>query len=279
MRGARRVWLLLGPMVSLVGVVSCARTRESPTTGDASPPTRRIASYTCPMHAAIQQHASGTCPLCGMALTPVVEQEAGDDTVFVPPKRRWRIGVATATIEPPQPLTYTVRAPGKVTDGQQVEAFVASDDVTLVTPGTKAEVRLSPSEHEPARARVVALGSRLDAQTARLPVRLAFERREPSVLPGTLVDVTLRIPLGDKLRVPEAAVVFSGTDRFVFVDRGAGQVTARRVVVGHRTGEYYELVAGLQPGEQVIAAGAFFPGAMMRIQMAGQFWIEDRVGH
>jgi Cu+-exporting ATPase len=36
--------------------------------------------YTCPMHPQIQQAGPGSCPLCGMALEPLMPTAEGDDT-------------------------------------------------------------------------------------------------------------------------------------------------------------------------------------------------------
>lgn len=39
-------------------------------------------TYTCPMHPEIQQDQPGDCPICGMALEPVLPQEVSDDAEY-----------------------------------------------------------------------------------------------------------------------------------------------------------------------------------------------------
>jgi Cu+-exporting ATPase len=51
--------------------------------------------YTCPMHPEIRQIGPGACPICGMALEPVVaETEAGPSAELVDMTRRFWIGLA-----------------------------------------------------------------------------------------------------------------------------------------------------------------------------------------
>ena len=53
--------------------------------------------WTCPMHPEIRQDHSGSCPICGMALEPVVvTAQAGPSPELVDMTRRFRIGLALA---------------------------------------------------------------------------------------------------------------------------------------------------------------------------------------
>ena len=55
------------------------------------------AEYTCPMHPEIRQVGPGTCPICGMALEPlVVTAESGPNHELIDMTRRFWIGLALA---------------------------------------------------------------------------------------------------------------------------------------------------------------------------------------
>ena len=61
------------------------------------PPVIGGAIYTCPMHPQIQQVGPGTCPICGMALEPmVVTAESGPNHELIDMTRRLWIGLALA---------------------------------------------------------------------------------------------------------------------------------------------------------------------------------------
>ena len=50
--------------------------------------------YTCPMHPQIRQEGPGTCPICGMALEPLMPTEAEDDSELRSVRRRFWISAA-----------------------------------------------------------------------------------------------------------------------------------------------------------------------------------------
>ena len=54
------------------------------------------AIYTCPMHPEIRQPGPGSCPICGMALEPVVPTDREDDTELKRVKRKFWIAAAFA---------------------------------------------------------------------------------------------------------------------------------------------------------------------------------------
>jgi Cu+-exporting ATPase len=66
----------------------CASEHGEPPSGQAH------AIYTCPMHPQIQQRGPGTCPICGMALEPLMPTDVEDDGALLSVKRRFWISAA-----------------------------------------------------------------------------------------------------------------------------------------------------------------------------------------
>jgi len=66
--------------------------------GVAAPPVPSVPEgtiYTCPMHPEIRQIGPGSCPICGMALEPVLATaETGPNEELIDMTRRFRIGLA-----------------------------------------------------------------------------------------------------------------------------------------------------------------------------------------
>ena len=57
------------------------------------------------------------------------------------------------------------------------------------------------------------------------------------------------------LTVPRSAVISRGSGPFVFLDQGGGRYTPRAVLLG-RTGDvFYEVLAGLAPGDKLVTNG------------------------
>lgn len=80
--------------LALAGVVGEARWLA----GDA--PQTDAAYYTCSMDPAVHADRPGTCPICGMALTPVAHADRASPAVWLAPEARNRIGLETAIASP-----------------------------------------------------------------------------------------------------------------------------------------------------------------------------------
>ena len=72
-----------------------------------------VAYYTCPMHPSVQQPSPGKCPICGMDLTPVKQEDLDSGTIVVDEVRRQQIGVRTAAVER-RNVSRQIRAVGQV---------------------------------------------------------------------------------------------------------------------------------------------------------------------
>jgi len=92
-------------------------------------------------------------------------------------------------------------------------------------------------------------------RVARL--RLVAPNTSQKLLPGMTVTVRLGKSLSRGLTVPAGAVIESGIDPRVFVRRDDGRFEPRSVTTGWRSGGRLQILKGLEPGEQVVVAGAF----------------------
>jgi Cu(I)/Ag(I) efflux system membrane fusion protein len=70
-------------------------------------------------------------------------------------------------------------------------------------------------------------------------------------------NVEIRISLGKKLVVPESAVIDTGVEQVVYVDRGNGVYEPRVVQVGLRADGAVEVLRGLKGGEKVVSSANF----------------------
>lgn len=122
------------------------------------------------------------------------------------------------------------------------------------------------------RGRVTFIWPHLDPTTRTLKVRLEFPNPDLALKPEMYSDVVLRIPLGRRLVVPKSAVLPTGKRDLVFVDQGEGRMEVRAIQLGAETEEFYEVVRGLKPGEQVVTAANFLVDAESQVQGAIATW-------
>ncbi len=70
------------------------------------------------------------------------------------------------------------------------------------------------------------------------------------------------------LAVPETAVIDTGDQKIVYVEREVGVYEGVLVELGPKSNGYYAVISGLLPGDQVAAAGAFLIDAETRLNPA-----------
>ena len=59
--------------------------------------------------------------------------------------------------------------------------------------------------------------------------------------------------------VPSAAIIHRGPETAVWVAKpGRERFSYRKIELGRRTGEYWEVTAGLAAGEEIVTGGALF---------------------
>ena len=112
----------------------------------------------------------------------------------------------------------------------------------------------------------------VDEKTRAVRARLAFPNAQLSFKPGMFVDVNVQVPLGNRLAVPDNALLASGEHRYAFVKRGEGQLQATEVKVGAMAGDYHEVLAGLTEGEEVATQATFLLSSEAQLRSALPRW-------
>ena len=99
-------------------------------------------------------------------------------------------------------------------------------------------------------------------------IRMEFPNPSYALKPDMFVNVKLRINLGRQLTVPEDAVFDTGTEQYVFVDKGNGYFEPRKVKLGVQAEGYYAITEGLRSGERVATAANFILDSESRLKGA-----------
>ncbi len=153
-----------------------------------------------------------------------------------------------------------------------IEAQVYEADLADVRPGQPATVTLDYLPGRAYEAKVAYVYPTIDPQTRTGQVRLELANKDLDLRPGMYASVTLGADLGPRLQVPSAAVVYTGPRRLVFVDQGHGRFRPQEISVGASSNGMYEVLSGLEAGDQVATSGVFLIAAEARISTASKYW-------
>jgi hypothetical protein len=162
------------------------------------------------------------------------------------------------------------------------------DPVDLLLPGKRAWVYAQVYEYEaglirqgqtalitapsmPGRtytAKVVSIDPILNATTRTARVRIAVATPDASLRPEAFVHVKLQVDLGEQLAIPEEAVLDTGEHKIAFVVDDNGRFEPRSVTLGRNAQGFYEVLSGVEAGEQVVTSANFLIDSESRFRAA-----------
>ncbi len=149
-----------------------------------------------------------------------------------------------------------------------VMASVYEYELPFVRTGQQAVMSLSYLPGKTYRGRVALVYPFLDEATRTAQVRLEFENPELTLKPQMYADVEIRSDLGERLMVPDTAVLSSGTRNIVFVAEGEGYFEPREVKTGLRFNDSVEILDGLEEGDTVVTSGNFLIDSESKLKAA-----------
>jgi len=184
-----------------------------------------------------------------------------------------RTGQARRTLLLRAPMTGEV-AEKMVTQGQAIQPgenlFLIADrsvlwvdlavyemDARALRVGEVVTVTVDALPAKTYRGRVTFITPTVDEKTRTLTARAEVANADGALRPGMFATALIRPASEKALTVPTPAVLPTGTQNLVFVNRGNGQFMPRAVQVGARGDSLVEIVGGLQPGDEVIASATY----------------------
>jgi cobalt-zinc-cadmium efflux system membrane fusion protein len=136
---------------------------------------------------------------------------------------------------------------------------VYANDLRDVAVGESANI-ITDVTATPIAGRVDYVASLVDPGTKAVSVRVVAANNNHMLRKDMFVRVEIKSQQEHRgLLVPSSSVMRDDENLpFVFVAATGGTFARRRIDLGSRVGDNYEITAGLRPGDQVVAEGALF---------------------
>jgi Cu(I)/Ag(I) efflux system membrane fusion protein len=118
----------------------------------------------------------------------------------------------------------------------------------------------------------------LDPKTRTLKARLRFPNPDEALKPNMYANVIIYGgPKDDVVVIPIEALIRTGREERVVIALGEGRFESRTVRAGIESGEWVEVIEGVQPGEDIVVSGQFLidseaslKASMMRMAPAAE---------
>jgi len=160
-------------------------------------------------------------------------------------------------------------------------AKVFEQDLGVVRSGQTARITVNAFPGTAFKGTVAFIYPTLDPQTRAAQVRIELPNPDGMLKPSMYANVEIVIPHSKTavLSVPDSAVLDTGMQQLVLVERGAGLYEPRRVKLGMRADGYVEILEGLAAGDQAVVSANFLIDAESNLKAAlGSFGGDAKKG-
>jgi Cu(I)/Ag(I) efflux system membrane fusion protein len=130
-------------------------------------------------------------------------------------------------------------------------------ELPFVKVGQPAQIFLSYFPGKELSSKIDYIYPTISADTRTAKIRLTLPNPQGRLKPQMFANVEIRISLGQKLVIPESAVIDTGTSQIVYVDKGEGAFEPREVELGLRADGAVEVLRGIKAGEKVASSANF----------------------
>lgn len=180
-------------------------------------------------------------------------------------------GIVTARNYDPGDM-YMLGSAGILTvmqmDRLKVQINVSEQYFTQVKLGMPVDIRIDLFGDQTFPAKVTLIYPAIDPGTRTFTVEITIPNANLKLRPGMYSRVTLNFGKAERVMIPDIALQkqVGSNERYVYTV--SDSVAHRQsVVVGRQIGEQYEVLSGVEPGQEVVTAGAskLMEGARVKI--------------
>jgi len=138
-----------------------------------------------------------------------------------------------------------------------VLADIYEYEIPFVKMGQTARITLSYYPGKEFSSKVDFIYPSLSGQTRTARVRFVLPNPNLLFKPQMFANVEMELSLGERLSIPETAILDTGTRQVVYVDLGDGNFSPRQIKAGDRANGMVEILSGLKAGEKVASSAVF----------------------
>jgi RND family efflux transporter MFP subunit len=133
---------------------------------------------------------------------------------------------------------------------------VSESYFTQVKKGMDVVVKLDVYGDEEFVGKVTLIYPTIDETSRTFPVEIKIANNDERVRPGMFARVTMNFGTVQHIVAPDLSIVkqVGSGDRYIYVYKN-GTVSYQKVVLGRRLGARYEVISGVENGDQVVTTG------------------------
>ena len=125
----------------------------------------------------------------------------------------------------------------------------------ILKKGLPIEAKFSGSKNKIFTGNVEGVSSRINAETRSILTRIKIKNEKFELIPGSLLEVTVKFNQRNSLGVPDTSIMLEGNKAYVYKVLGDNSVKKIEIKIGSRDQGFVEILDGLVEGNIVVAEG------------------------
>ena len=125
----------------------------------------------------------------------------------------------------------------------------------VLSKGLRVEAKFSGMKDKIYQGYVNGVSSRINAETRSILTRVKIDNSNFDIIPGTLLEVTLKFNKRSSLSVPDTSVILEGNKSYVYKISEENIANRSEIKIGLRDDGNIEVIGGLNIGDIIAAEG------------------------
>ena len=136
-----------------------------------------------------------------------------------------------------------------------VDADIPEIYAPFISEGLDVDIRFSGNKKKIYSGVVDSTASRINAEKRSLATRISLENTNLEILPGALLEITIKYNKRDSLSIPDTSVLLEGNKVYIYKVNKENLAKKTEIKIGTRYDGFLEVTSGLNIGETIVAEG------------------------
>ena len=124
-----------------------------------------------------------------------------------------------------------------------------------INKGLNVDIKFSGNKEKNYEGIVDSLASRINTNKRSLAVRIKLNNPNLEILPGALLEVTIKYNERNSLGIPDTSVILEGNKVYIYTVDEKNITKRTEIEIGNRSKGYLEVKSGLNEGDTIVAEG------------------------
>ena len=124
-----------------------------------------------------------------------------------------------------------------------------------ITEGLPADIKFAGNDEKIYSGLIESTASRINTEKRSLAVRVRLNNKDLDLLPGALLEITIKYNERSSLGIPDTSVILEGNKVYIYKINKDNLAKRTEVEIGIRNEGFLEVTSGLNEGEIIVAEG------------------------